>query len=69
MSGNLTKRQREADELDFDMFRVVGRLLAFAETLPRSEQRPLRDAAMQFAVGRGLVRKHMHPDSREKTAA
>lgn len=63
----VTSIQRKADELDLDMFRVVGRMLAFAETLPRREQAPIRAAAVEFASKRNLVRAFMAPARREET--
>lgn len=68
MSLSYTKQQREADELDLDMFRLVGRLRAFADTLPRTDQQRLHDAASSLSVARGPVRDQMHPERRRETS-
>jgi len=57
MSG--AQLQHEADELDRAMLRVSSKMLGFAELLPRSKQRAVREAATQLAVARSLVREHM----------
>lgn len=62
-----TKRQREANDLDMDMHRMVGRLLAFGDGLPPSQRGPLQRAAAELSEGRSAVRAHMHPTQRRET--
>lgn len=62
------KLQREANDLDLDMYRTVGRLLAFAEMLPRNIQGSIQQAAAELSGARSAVRAHMHPARRKETA-
>lgn len=68
MSGfvmDRTQKQKDADALDLEVFRCIGRLLQFAD-----DHRDPDVRAMGLALGgkRDRVRKHMHAADRAEKA-
>lgn len=60
-----TAKQKEADALDLDVFRCIGRLLQFADD---HNDKDVREAGMVLGGVRRHVRKHMHAADQERTA-
>lgn len=63
-----TKLQREANELDLDIYRLVDRLRTFADLTPRGQRLMLQVAAVELSALRGIVRSHMHPQAQRETS-
>jgi hypothetical protein len=59
-----TAKQKEADALDLEVFRCIGRLLQFADD---NKDKDVREAGMALSVVRRHIRKHMHPADRKGT--
>ena len=62
-----TALQREANELDLQMFRLAVHLEAFATKLSAEDSYMADDVAAALRAARSIVRKKMHPDDREGT--
>lgn len=60
-----TAKQKEADALDLDVFRCIGRLLQFADD---HKDKDVREAGMALGGVRRHIRKHMHPADQKETA-
>lgn len=65
---SFTAHELEADSLDLDMYRLIGRMRAFAEKVPVADQHWLLKAASSVSFARGPVRAQMHPERRRETA-
>lgn len=57
-------KQKEADALDLDVFRCIGRLLQFADDY---KSKDVREAGMALGGVRRHIRKHMHPADQKRT--
>ena len=58
-------KQREADDLDLQVFRCIGALLQFAYDHKSKE---VRQFGMALGGVRKHIRKHMHPAKQKETA-
>ena len=64
-----TALQREANQLDLEMFRLMGRLQQFAEEHKgRIRTEKFADLARTISGNRYYVRQYMHREDREATA-
>lgn len=62
MREHRTRQQREANELDLQMYRMAEALVVFGETLPRASERyKVLDVARSLMTTRYIVQTHMHP--------
>jgi len=62
--------QKEANEIDMEMFRLAGRLEEFAKIFPNGKARArMNELSDLVYYSRSSVREHMHNDDREATAA
>lgn len=62
MSEHRTRQQREANELDLQMYRMAEALVVFGESLPRASERyKFLDVARSLMTTRYIVQTHMHP--------
>lgn len=62
---NRTRLQIEANRLDLEMYRIVGRIEEFGKTV---NNKNIKSAASDLGACRNYVRAHMHPKDREETA-
>ena len=62
-----TDLQREADKLDMDMHRLIGRLEDFATNMRGLSVAPVDEAASALRSARWRVRELMHPEDVEST--
>lgn len=60
-----TAKQKEADELDLQVFRCISALLQFADD---HKSKDVRDFGMALGGVRQHIRKHMHPKDQKETA-
>lgn len=60
-----TAKQKEADTLDLEIFRCIGRLLQFADD---HHDKNVREAGMALGGVRRHIRKHMHAADQKDTA-
>ncbi len=67
MVEHRTRLQREANQLDMDMFRMIGRLEDFATETPGVQVAPIDNAASALRSARHLVRSKMHPKDVERS--
>jgi len=60
-----TKTQEEADEIDLEIFRLIGRIERFATTTVFKDE--VMDSATRLQQARYAIRSLMHPKDREQT--
>jgi hypothetical protein len=60
-----TKMQDEANQIDLEIFRLIGRIETFAEMTVFKDE--IMDSAQRLQSARYAVRTLMHPKDREKT--
>lgn len=60
-----TTMQTEADAIDLEIFRIIGRIERFAETTRFKDE--VMDSAGRLQSARYAIRTLMHPSDREQT--
>lgn len=60
-----TKMQEEADAIDIEIFRLIGRIERFATTTVFKDE--VMDSATRLQQARYAIRSLMHPKDREQT--
>lgn len=60
-----TDKQVEADKIDMEIFRLIGRIERFAETTAFKDE--VMDSAQRLQSARYAIRTLMHPKDREQT--
>ncbi|MEH3108946.1 MAG: hypothetical protein PGN22_03140 [Agrobacterium cavarae] len=60
-----TKTQEEADEIDLQIFRLIGRIERFATMTVFKDE--VMDSATRLQQARYAIRSLMHPKDREQT--
>ncbi|MDR6818458.1 hypothetical protein J2X76_003635 [Neorhizobium sp. 2083] len=70
MAEHRTRAQREANEIDLQMFNLARRIERFAQEIARAgEKRPFLGVARDLTANRFYVQSYMHPKDREKLNA
>jgi hypothetical protein len=65
LTESRTKLQRDANDLDLKVFRLIGALEQFSEDY---RERGASAMALDIKMMRHVIRKHMHPKDREATS-
>ncbi|MQB09571.1 hypothetical protein DXT96_06840 [Agrobacterium sp. ICMP 6402] len=60
-----TEMQEEADEIDLEIYRLIGRIERFATTTVFKDE--VMDSATRLQQARYAIRSLMHPKDREQT--
>lgn len=67
MTSNRSALHKEANELDREMHRLVGRLDAFTKLVSKDDAERIYNAASELGSVRSSVRRYMHPEDQEAT--